>query len=245
MKIFHIVFFILLEFSLNKRHHYKPKPEIQVENTEVDIKDLEVYEPPVKVYSGENLDNIEENKEKEQNIVPKENIKDENTTQSTITFDDLQNVQPNFEKEYYYPCNEIPCPSDKGICSLQNRCYCFEDYSTHSNFRKYGNHQCNYERKSQMFAFFLEFILSFGLGHFYLGNISLGLIKFLYCLLSVTIFLIIPLLTNKYDRRLWIKITPYFQLFFTLIFCVWQIIDSVLFGMNLYTDWNDVYPKSW
>lgn len=243
MKIYIAIFIFLWSFVRNHRHHYKPAPEAQVEYENYETKNLEVYEPPVKVYTGENLDNIE-NIQNNSDINNK-TIYDANTTESSITFDDLQNVEPNFEKEYYYPCSELPCPSDKGICSLQNRCYCFEDYATHINFGKYGNHQCNYERKSQMATFFLEFILSFGLGHFYLGNFSLGFIKFLFCAFNVSIFFLLPFLSLRFNTKLWLRITPYILLSLTLIFCVWQVIDSILLGMNLLSDWNGIYPKTW
>ena len=37
---------------------------------------------------------------------------------------------------------------------------------------------CCYEQKSQFIAFFLEFFLGFGIGHFYINDIKCGLIKF-------------------------------------------------------------------
>ena len=37
---------------------------------------------------------------------------------------------------------------------------------------------CCYEKKSQFFAFLIEIFLGFGFGHFYIGDIKYGLVKF-------------------------------------------------------------------
>jgi hypothetical protein len=38
---------------------------------------------------------------------------------------------------------------------------------------------CCYQKKSQFLAFFLEFLIGFGIGHFYIGNPNLGFLKML------------------------------------------------------------------
>jgi len=46
------------------------------------------------------------------------------------------------------------------------KCICDTGYATQNNT---GIHCC-YEQKSQIMAFLMEFVVGFGLGHFYIGN---------------------------------------------------------------------------
>ncbi len=168
---------------------------------------------------------------------PSPNLNDTNSKYSS-----LMPQEDNIPK---INCYDVPCPENRGICNLLNRCICFKEFYSMLDYDTYGRFQCNYERKSQMIAFFLEFIISFGLGHYYLGNILIGMIKTIFCSISVTAFLIMPYLTIKKRHKKLRMFTPYVQLLITLSFCIWQIIDSILFGINFYKDGNGVLPKSW
>src|SRR5690349_15200584 len=70
-------------------------------------------------------------------------------------------------------CDYTNCPEERGICNIDNECYCFQGYITTEEGEN-NNTYCNYEQKSQMIAFLLEFILSFGLGHLYIKNYIIG-----------------------------------------------------------------------
>jgi hypothetical protein len=142
-------------------------------------------------------------------------------------------------------CDDYPCPEARGICNIENTCSCFRGYMTNTNFAKYGSYQCNYQKKSQMVAFLLEFILSFGSGHFYLGNYVMGISKFFFCAASMFLFCFLPYLTAQHKTMNINKLVPYFQCLTIILFCIWQIIDSILFGMNYYNDSNGIKPSDW
>ena len=93
-------------------------------------------------------------------------------------------------------CGNIPC-SMHGYCdfdflgknvdslikSITNNisCKCYPGYSSYDieNLHlKDRTVYCCYEQKSHLTAFYLEFFLGFGIGHFYISNIKSGLIKF-------------------------------------------------------------------
>ena len=90
-------------------------------------------------------------------------------------------------------------------------------------------------------------MLFFGLGHFYVGNKKLGIIKVIvYTILLVpTILIILRRLYQKqrfiFDRNIIIKM---FKTLWVLIcgctIIIWQMIDSVLFCLGGYTDNNGV-----
>ena len=69
----------------------------------------------------------------------------------------------------------------KGGPNLQLNCQCYLGYSSYDievqNINNNSLHCC-YKKKSQLTAFYLEFFIGFGIGHFYIGNINFGLFKF-------------------------------------------------------------------
>lgn len=142
-------------------------------------------------------------------------------------------------------CNSENCPEERGICNMDNECLCLIGYKTVHNDR-YGNYECNYVQKSQMVAFLLEFIASFGLGHFYIQNYIIGSIKCLFCLAFMIITCLMPYLSSSRKKSIKINtLIPYFQCLLILIFCSWQIVDSIMFGLNYYTDGAGVELKEW
>lgn len=144
-------------------------------------------------------------------------------------------------------CDQVPCPPERGMCNLDNECVCYRGYVTllPKEGPKEGLYQCNYEQKSQMVAFLLEFILSFGAGYFYIGNYVVGSLKFLFCFIFIFIFFALPYYSAKYRAMSLNKLTPYFQCFSVFLFCCWQIVDSILFGMNWIPDSNGIPLKGW
>ena len=87
----------------------------------------------------------------------------------------LEKIRPNSEL-----CNEDNCPVDRGTCSGENFCFCFEGYISSFESTTF----CDYAQKDRTLYFLLEFVLSFGIGHFYAGNYIYGAIKLL-CYISL------------------------------------------------------------
>ena len=69
----------------------------------------------------------------------------------------------------------------KAQTNMQSRCECNIGYSSYDiEVQNLGQNRvyCCYEKKSQFIAFILEICLSFGIGHFYIGDMTYGLVKF-------------------------------------------------------------------
>ena len=64
--------------------------------------------------------------------------------------------------------NELKCICNKGYSSYDIDSLKMEERSLY----------CCYKQKSHLTAFYLELFIGFGIGHFYIGNINFGLIKF-------------------------------------------------------------------
>ena len=138
-------------------------------------------------------------------------------------------------------------------------CVCDEGYSSFSNKDEV---KCCYKQKSQYYAFLLEIIPGFGVGHFYVGNNTLGFVK-LGVMLGLVISIIICCCCMKkeiVDKEKDTNNNNAKDMFETstsemvlngivmmLLFFIfaWQVIDACLFGLKFYTDGNGVELKTW
>ena len=134
----------------------------------------------------------------------------------------LEKIKPNSEL-----CNEENCPIDRGTCSGENYCFCFEGYT--SSFE--GSTFCNYAQKDRTLYFLLEFVLSFGIGHFYAGNYIYGILKLLCYAALFGIYLV------KFKNKKGIDAAR-IRLFLWVIFSIWQFIDGYCIFKGIYTDGN-------
>lgn len=141
-------------------------------------------------------------------------------------------------------CGKFTCPETRGVCTTNNICTCFKPYKTINN-PEYGDFQCNYEQKSQMVAFLLEFIISFGVGHMYLGNIHYAIAKLIFCFIAGYFLCFYPHFSTSVKSYNLIRMIPYLQTLFVITFCVLQIIDAILFGTGYYKDSNGVEMMKW
>lgn len=141
----------------------------------------------------------------------------------------------------YIICTKINCPKTRGRCTRDNKCVCYGDYTTIIEME--GNYQCNYQQTNQSKVFILEFLLGLGAGHFYLGNYTLGLLKFSYAFITFILTGISPCLKYNQIKN---KNILYFINIMGLIYILWQIIDGILIAMNFYKDSNGIPMKnSW
>ena len=134
----------------------------------------------------------------------------------------LEKIRPNSEL-----CNEDNCPTDRGTCSGENYCYCFEGYI--STFEK--PYFCDYGQKDRTLYFLLEFVLSFGIGHLYAGHYFYGIIK-LICYGSI-----FGLYLTKYSKKKGIDAART-RLFLWVIITIWQFIDGYCIFKGIYPDGN-------
>jgi hypothetical protein len=141
-------------------------------------------------------------------------------------------------------CNKMNCPVTQGICTKDNKCSCYDGYKTVNDI-KYGLYQCNYQKKSQALAFILEFLIGFGVGHMYLGNIKIGTIKLTFCFLCAFFICFYPYFTIRTRSKTLRNTVPYFQSIFGIIYVFWQAMDGVLIGLSYYTDGNGIELNEW
>lgn len=82
-------------------------------------------------------------------------------------------------------CDEKTCLN--GLCDSSNRCFCFERYIT---WKADSGVECNYFQKSKFGAFMLEFFfgMEFGVGYFYLGLNTLGVLQLIFFLPTLFLF---------------------------------------------------------
>lgn len=129
--------------------------------------------------------------------------------------------------------------------------------------------KCCYKRKSQFVAFALETFVGFGVGHFYIENDFVGMIKMLLCItLCCSCCLISVCFCYKEDpntligenrgRRVYrehlnmssryplkYKLFNFFLIFSCCSIVLWQLIDAILFGINFYSDGNGIRLEPW
>jgi hypothetical protein len=86
-------------------------------------------------------------------------------------------AQPRLLSSTPFQCNSTSFCSNNGECSNdKTSCKCDAFYTT---FPIDNAYQCNYDQKSRLTAFLLQFFIS-GSGQMYLGNLSHGIPQFLF-----------------------------------------------------------------
>jgi TM2 domain-containing membrane protein YozV len=150
----------------------------------------------------------------------------------------------SYPYEIFNICTKYNCPVTRGICAKDNKCECFEGYTTliENNFHYY---QCNYEKKSKVIAFLFEVIIGFGVGHLYLGNIGIAISKLIFCFMTAFFICFFPHFAKRIKSKLIRRISPYTQSVFGIIYFIWQAVDGVFIGLSLYKDSNGVEMIEW
>ena len=138
-----------------------------------------------------------------------------------------------------YPEQAEKCDLDHMECTdlkYLHHCSCKDGYITYPNKTdKY----CNLEQKKQVYAFFLEFCMGFGAGHFYRGAYKMGALKLVAFIFGIVFICSFPI-TAKYISECNCEcIAILLSIIYYLYLCalaVWYIWDLVNFGNNYYKD---------
>lgn len=134
-----------------------------------------------------------------------------------------------------------------GVCNQDGTdCVCFGGYVT---YQPPNNTQCNYEQKTQLGAFLLSFFLGyFGAGRFYVGDITLGLIK-LFVPMTLTVIscvlLCIGCCRSESGMNCMIVITNILVVLSSIVVFCWWLADVIQFGLNAIPDENGIGLKEW
>ncbi len=137
-------------------------------------------------------------------------------------------------------CTKDNC-SVYGSCINQNQCLCNSGYTFISSIPSVE--LCNYGFKLQITAFMLEFFLILGFGHLYCGRYANFIIKFLIFVSFIILDFIMKytVKVKSYKSKKSIYITSYI---FYGIMILWQCIDVIMFGLNVYTDYYGLKPMA-
>jgi hypothetical protein len=178
-----------------------------------------------------------------------------------IQFDDgtIRNLQDKLDNFPYHPydrkfgqANNINCIQESNCispnkCIYNNKiCNCSITYANFFSDKQLQINEninstlfyCNYERKVQLTAFFLTIFFNFGIAQFYIGSVSVGLVKLAIAIVSI---IFIPFAVFYKNPLLSMLV----GLFFCFIISIWGLVDLILFGINLYNDGNDVPLTPW
>jgi hypothetical protein len=141
-------------------------------------------------------------------------------------------------------CEEKFCYKFQGNCSIDNStCVCNPQYYT---YPENSVQMCTYVKKSQFLAFILETFLTFGSGHFYIGNLTIAIPKFLIWIIGYTLIISLKILSYKReDSDATVLLIQLGSCISCSIMIIWQIIDVLMFGFNNYTDLNNIELKEW
>lgn len=179
--------------------------------------------------------------------------------ETNLNFIDKRNNLEFTKKSVITPiCNVINCPNAYGKCVNNDTCKCnsgFVDISSileknEESFSKkfFGlkNIFCSYEQKYQIIALVLEFFFPFGLGHFYLNRIIIGLLKLIFALLIYTFFRL-SVNNRNFSNRVFNNYAYFknnFYLFYNILlislYVVIHCYDLTMLILDKYTDGNGI-----
>lgn len=158
-----------------------------------------------------------------------------------------QNPDDHFFYQRNIQCSNKNCPLPFGTCMDDKTCRCLDGYA---NFVPEGKetygYYCSYQQKKQVTAFLLEFFLSMGVGHFYSGRTTFGVIKLLIelgpLIMGILMCCSVLIKDTSSCMGLFIMISV---CAFVCTSLVWQLVDLIMFGINNYRDGYGVPLQHW
>ena len=173
-----------------------------------------------------------------------------NTSESTFKKTDAITYPFQIGEAKYFTlgvCNQQNCKAPNGSCQNKNICACNKGYAQLPNVEaSQDNLSCNIRLKSQAIFFGIELVTWIGGGHIYAGRLMYGFIK-----LSAFIFVIMMDCTLKrcfFDRKMLANNRNFFIIFSYVLYgllLLWQIVDIILIGSNLFRDGNGFKIMTW
>ena len=130
------------------------------------------------------------------------------------------------------------------LCISKTICKCKEGFYN-TNLENNGNYEnkCKYVMKSSYSPFWVEIITNLGIGHMFIGNYYLGILKLFYIIFTLGFFYYVCM-SDANSRK---NLGDCFHVFLSvlnLIFCLglfaWWVVDAIFFGINKYKDINGV-----
>ena len=170
------------------------------------------------------------------------NISESNSQNNALTVEKDNNNNNN--NNNYINCGYFICPSSYAKCSgkYNEACICNDEYDSYP-FDTYE--KCFYKKKQQLIAFLLELFITFGAGHIYAENYTIGILKAFFFVIACFNFISIRIWNKKTEENntsvLLLGLTGFIL---CVVIIIWQIVDIILLGLNRYIDGNGItlYP---
>merc|ERR1712062_266940 len=130
--------------------------------------------------------------------------------------------------------------------NLKWKCICDAEYATYPNPKPddVDEMYCNYKRKVQKTAFFLDFFFGmFGAGHWYIGSYVMAGIKLGLCVgvcYCGSCFCVV--VADEMDEE---APAVCWGVCSTLAVFIWWLVDVIRFGKNFYDDDNGIGLEPW
>lgn len=141
-------------------------------------------------------------------------------------------------------CGYDMCNPEGGYCNKASICTCYPGYISYKSYEDHS--KCNYKQVSSIKAGLIEMIIGCGFGHFYAGRKGNGTVK-LTCVIILSLGCFISLyMIKKIREETEAEDHPYVSMFFLslviikIIIVIWQLIDGILFFLEVYKDGNDL-----
>ena len=151
-----------------------------------------------------------------------------------------------------YSYNKVLISNYTSVNAIE--CKCIKGYT---NLNEDAEVKCCYKQKKQLTAFILEMIFSLGVGHFYRGHTFFGLLKMITISFIELLMIVYSCIVyngehlrkgGREEKAKWSIFNLVGTIFMFLgcfAFLLWQIIDAVMFGLNLYKDENGIELVPW
>ena len=132
---------------------------------------------------------------------------------------------------------DFNCFLPYGICLNKTACLCMPDFANvYKEEYSLENIKCTYKKKKLIIAGLLELFLPLSLGHFYIFQIKLGLIKLVYNLLVYSMCFILFAKSQEVSIQ-----TMMICIFLSCLIPIWNITDMILFFTGYYKDGYGVH----
>lgn len=133
------------------------------------------------------------------------------------------------------PClNDFNCFLPYGICLNSTTCMCMPDFANiYIENHSIRELSCSYKRKKVVVAALLELFLPLGLGHFYVGQFTLGTIKFVY---NFFLYVFCCILYYKGTNNEVFSNMICLCVIMSCVIPMWNIVDLFFFFSDVYPD---------
>lgn len=170
---------------------------------------------------------------------------------SILGFSPFERLHNQLQIDSEHPITRFQTMNANTLCTLDsecgdygrchnNKCKCDSGYYTQNS-----NNPCGYKQKKQLTAFLLQFFIGYlGAGHFYVGEIGLGVGEILLCIVPA-IFICCIFCAASGEKPCIVIFLGIVMILAEIGTLAWWIYNTVQFGENKFNDSNGVPLQEW